>query len=43
MLGRPTIIEHGGDALNDWLYNKDVARGIVLVMFAEKLGTEYII
>lgn len=36
MLGKPTKIR-GGNAKGDWVYHKDVAKGIALACFAKKL------
>ncbi len=37
MLGKPTIIPHGGDEKTDMVYVKDVANSIVLACFAQSL------
>jgi UDP-glucose 4-epimerase len=37
MLGKQTVIQQGGDAVQDWTYIRDVARGIFLALSANAL------
>lgn len=36
--GKPVIVQRGGDQKNDFIYNKDIAKGVYLATIADKLN-----